>query len=508
MFAKDEIKPLKNQSKRKWWNFRSKKAEDIISESTTLASFPYSICISSESIAEDPVLGKAFRYMMEKDILDERTSVMAYLAFQKSMGAASPVFPWIQALPQTFDTPLFFSQDELKELRGTVLSAASESVSRRLEDTWGRLAPIVERLSKDLKLEHVPTVEDFKWGYSIFWSRGQSIPVYSESSSTTGGNITNSSHPDLGVVEGIVPGLDFFNHSTKPQCWWEVKRSGNEKYFSPSQVNLVLHPHVDQGAAAGAEVCISYGDKSNEELLMLYGFAVENNPDECVMLHCPIPPSDSLDEMMIAKLELLSAYGLRPQFFLRANNAAKDSIPRDVIEVLEVFVLKHNEIQERIEEAKNFLKENDLNREDVSVIPIRGGRSHLNLGEVLSRLEKGLSAFQVNANADELAEVEYSLGLRMATISTLVRMLEIRVMELEGAEGTGTLEADLALLKKGEKAGSNINSRRRSAIVYRTGQKKLTRELLAATRQELGQILKCVTLARDLSKKRAAATVA
>ena len=51
-----------------------------------------------------------------------------------------------------------------------------------------------------------------------------------------------------------------------------------------------LQLHAGTRVRPGEELFISYGDKSNEELLMLYGFAAPGNPHEFLMLYCPIPP--------------------------------------------------------------------------------------------------------------------------------------------------------------------------------------------------------------------------
>ena len=93
-----------------------------------------------------------------------------------------------------------------------------------------------------------------------------------------------------------MPGLDFANHAIAgPQCWWEVVApeqqpgdGNNAGAVAGSQPKLQrdvntgvdhtmvqLHMHTGLRAAPGEELFISYGEKSNEELLMLYGFAVQ-----------------------------------------------------------------------------------------------------------------------------------------------------------------------------------------------------------------------------------------
>lgn len=48
--------------------------------------------------------------------------------------------------------------------------------------------------------------------------------------------------------------------------------------------------------------------------------------------------------------------------------------------------------------------------------------------------------------AVDLCPAETS-GLRMAALTTLSRLLEMKVLELEGEEGSGPLENDVALLQ-------------------------------------------------------------
>lgn len=59
---------------------------------------------------------------------------------------------------------------------------------------------------------------------------------------------------------------------------------------------------------AGEELTISYGDKGNEELLLLYGFALPQNPAETLMLLCPVPPVDEWDNVFAARMQLMQVW--------------------------------------------------------------------------------------------------------------------------------------------------------------------------------------------------------
>ena len=100
------------------------------------------------------------------------------------------------------------------------------------------------------------TMEEFQWAYAAFWSRALSLPVL-----PVGGD------PIAPIVEAIVPGIDFANHSGRSATarWSVAGLDGPDP-----AVQLLCEPRYVP--APGSEVFISYGEKSNEELLFLYGF--------------------------------------------------------------------------------------------------------------------------------------------------------------------------------------------------------------------------------------------
>ncbi|GIL75966.1 hypothetical protein Vretimale_5622 [Volvox reticuliferus] len=335
-----------------WWSWvwplRGLHAEPQY-EPTTLASFPLDAAITVRTACNDPQVGQQFSWMLDKHLLDERTAVMVYLLIERLRGNESRFAPWIHALPRTFDVPIVYTDQELAELRGTALHRATATVVKRLRETWSRLEAPLVAVARELGLP-APRWEDWVWSYCVFWSRGQSLPV-PESGSASSALVGHSSNGNdkipIQILEGLVPGLDFCNHrlTPSPQCWWEVvtperPKAGVEPgapassssscspgcpgsattittaYPHSSGPTVRLQLHLGAHLRAGEEVYISYGDKSNEELLMLYGFALEDNPHDHLMLFCPLPPRAEWDDVMYARMELLQAYGLRPQFFL------------------------------------------------------------------------------------------------------------------------------------------------------------------------------------------------
>ena len=146
---------------------------------------------------------------------------------------------------------------------------------RALESSWRRLEPAARQLAAATAVGPTPTtLDDFLWAHSVFWSRSIAFP------SPAGGG--GGSSRGVEMQEGIVPGLDFCNHATGSPCRWTVygapppRGGGSGGGGAPSAVSLVC-PRGGRGAPrAGQEVTISYGDKSNEELLFLYGGWVQH----------------------------------------------------------------------------------------------------------------------------------------------------------------------------------------------------------------------------------------
>lgn len=77
----------------------------------------------------------------------------------------------------SFSTPLWFSNDQMALLRGTTLHKAASLHRRRLEAQWARLQPSVRAMLEEVGVSKEPAFEHFLWAYSVFWSRGQSLPV-------------------------------------------------------------------------------------------------------------------------------------------------------------------------------------------------------------------------------------------------------------------------------------------------------------------------------------------
>ncbi|KAM1470049.1 hypothetical protein ACFX14_040664 [Malus domestica] len=306
---------------------------------------PLDLAITPMRVLQDPLLGPECRAMFEEGDVDDRFLMILYLTVER-LRKNSSWKPYLDMLPTTFGNPLWFTDDELLELKGTTLYRATELQKKSLVSLYdNKLKALVKKLlTLDRDLERDVCFEDFLWANSLFWTRALNIPLpYSyvfpkiqEDSASDDKNIevsTNICKEELvngkdekgchveGVdipvskatstpkqketvwVEGLVPGIDFCNHDIKAAATWEVDETGSITGV-PNSMYLLS---AGQPLQVDAEISISYGSKGNEELLYLYGFVLDGNPDDYLMVHYPVeaiqnvPFADSKAQLLEAQ---------------------------------------------------------------------------------------------------------------------------------------------------------------------------------------------------------------
>ncbi|XP_023645366.1 ribosomal lysine N-methyltransferase set10 isoform X2 [Capsella rubella] len=335
--------------------FASTQASDDV-----LLIVPLGLAITPMRVLQDPLLGPECQKMFQEGEVDDRFLMILFLTLER-LRINSTWKPYLDMLPSRFGNPLWFSDDEILELKGTNLYHATELQKKKLMSLYHEK---VEALVKKLLLldgdsESEVSFEHFLWANSVFWSRALNIPlphsfVFPQSqeddpstSHTPETDLVNSNGEkdiqaqvpsatsagpgDTVWVEGLVPGIDFCNHDLKPVATWEVDGTGLVSRVPFSMYLL----SVAQPCIPDKEVSISYGNKGNEELLYLYGFVIENNPDDYLMVHYPveaipsIPFSDSKGQLLEAQKAqlrcLLPKSVLNHGFFPQTTSKIRES---------------------------------------------------------------------------------------------------------------------------------------------------------------------------------------
>ncbi|KAK9758005.1 hypothetical protein RND81_01G200200 [Saponaria officinalis] len=466
---------------------------------------PLDLAITPMRVLQDPLLGPPCRAMLEEGEVDDRFLMVLLLTVER-LRKNSSWKPYLDMIPSSFGNPLWFTDDEFQELKGTTVYRATILQKKSLQAVYeDKVKDLVKKLLiLDGDSESEASFEDFLWANSVFWTRALNIPVPrsfifpgSEEETNPGNHGVNGIGGQVNIsfvqgetiwVEGLVPGIDFCNHDLKAAATWEVDGTGSVTGV-PNSMYLLS---VNQGPSEmDKEITISYGNKGNEELLYLYGFVIEDNPDDYLMVHYPAealrnaPFSDS-------KTQLLQAQRAELRCLL----------PRSLLD-RGFFIYS-------ISESRNATVSNDNNVCNYSWSGQRKTPSYVNklvfpddlltslrtlsmqendLFKVQSLLEElvGSEGEREPSDTEVRAAVWEACG-DSGALQLLVDLLNTKLMDL--IEGTGSEESDTKLLQNAsvenniacsestDKTGSVMSKNKWASIIYRRGQKQLTRFFL------------------------------
>jgi len=121
----------------------------------------------------------------------------------------------------------------------------------------------------------------------------------------------------------MLPVLDLLNHHHSARMTWLRERDR-------------LTFQTDKALLSGEQIFNTYGPKGNEELLLGYGFIVDDNPADSVAVAVTLPSDGSTRGEIVRKV--LSSCGLlRPRYMIRSSEGKGiGSVPEDVLAVIAI----------------------------------------------------------------------------------------------------------------------------------------------------------------------------
>ncbi|PPS00660.1 hypothetical protein GOBAR_AA20000 [Gossypium barbadense] len=538
-------------------------------EDGVLLVVPLDLAITPMRVLQDPLIGAECRAMFEEGEVDDR---------------------YLDMLPTTFGNPVWFTDDELLELRGTTLYRATELRKKDLMSVYeDKVKELVKKLLVlDGDSESEVWFEDFLWANSIFWSRALNLPLphsyvfpqiqedvgttcpvdkISEGStshscseepineingkrfeahgndSKVNGVTSTSKQEETVWVEGLLPGIDFCNHDLKAVATWEVDGTGSITQIPLSMFlisgSLLLPPtfafSLQSPLPVDKEVSISYGNKGNEppvpfdipcltsrwlllfasilhiygklnmagsvsvyleELLYLYGFVVDNNPDDYLMIHYPgeaiqnISFSDFKGQLLVAQKAamrcLLPKNLLDHGFFATGSSNCKANNTSEANDRICNFSWSGHR------KTPSYLSKLVFPEDFMTAL-----RTIAMKVEEVSKVSAMLEELVGTEGERQPSETEIRTAVWEAcgdsgALQLLVDLLQKKMMDLE--ESSGTEDSDSELLENAcvignaeqqtSKEANNLvqqklmSRNRWCSIVYRRGQKGLTRLFL------------------------------
>ncbi|WOH03103.1 hypothetical protein DCAR_0522495 [Daucus carota subsp. sativus] len=243
---------------------------------------PPSLFITADSEWSCPEVGD----ILKRENVPDWPLLATYLISEASLKDSSRWINYISALPRQPYSLLYWTPSELD--RYLEASQIRERAIERINGVTGTYNDLRRRIfSKypNLFPEAVYNMETFKWSFGILFSRLVRLP-------SMDGRVA------------LVPWADMLNHSCEVETFLDYDRSSQGVVFT-----------TDRPYQPGEQVFISYGKKSNGDLLLSYGFVPREgtNPTDSVELSFSLKKSDKCYK---EKLEALKKHGLStPQCF-------------------------------------------------------------------------------------------------------------------------------------------------------------------------------------------------
>lgn len=241
-----------------------------INEGDELLKIPMDLCLTKaaarKALGKDALpsgineyLAMACHLIHEKFVLREKSPYKAYMDILPSVDEVNPTFTW--------------NDDDLAFLQGSPVIAATQSLQMKLrreyDDLLGGENGLIRRFPDRFPLEHY-SFQNWVWAFVNLFSRAIRLRNLRQ-----------------GEVLAMVPYADLINHSPFSQAYIDARESG-DWLFKNGNEEIILY--ADRRYRKMEQVYISYGPKSNAELLLLYGFAVERNPFNSVDVTVSIAP--------------------------------------------------------------------------------------------------------------------------------------------------------------------------------------------------------------------------
>jgi len=246
-------------------------ARRSINEEDALLQIPLSLCLTK--ISARKAMGKD---VLGKDINEYLAIATQLIHEQFVMGKESFWRPYLDVLPEVDEVnPTFtWTDDDLNFLAGSPVVAATQSMQNKLRREYDALLGNPDTGLCALHPDRFPpqhfTYQHWQWAFTMLFSRA--IRLRSTSS---------------GETLALVPYADLINHSPYSSAYLDARASGDWLVKSGGE-EVILY--ADRGYRRMEQIYISYGPKSNADLLLLYGFALERNPYNSVDVTVSIAP--------------------------------------------------------------------------------------------------------------------------------------------------------------------------------------------------------------------------
>uniref|UniRef100_A0A7S3EP57 SET domain-containing protein n=1 Tax=Rhodosorus marinus TaxID=101924 RepID=A0A7S3EP57_9RHOD len=356
-------------------NVRGMIAEQDFDASSAIVKVPKEMVLESNSIPEtNPIPSFVTSSYWKSQRWWVRLALR--LVYQKQTDKKPNLSGYVNALPKTFSTPFHWTAEELQETQ--YIPIQKQVVNQQQE--WKRLHRL---LTENLKDERSVEFDEFVWALECVRSRafsgeaeatpfGERLKTIAFAGALSVAALTLHLADSEQVLNGLslaviallsydliyprvqkaiggeewkryilCPIIDFCNHSSRAES------DISYEYFFSSFV-LKTGPYKK-----GEQVFISYGDRSNDQLLQYYGFVEENNPHDVYVVGETLQSVlDSLDIDSADLSDQEKEYG--PVVLFRSTLNFDTSVQKSVSKLFGEEGIKHFAEQVCLRELENM----------------------------------------------------------------------------------------------------------------------------------------------------------
>ncbi|KAL7575440.1 hypothetical protein ACA910_007341 [Epithemia clementina (nom. ined.)] len=392
-----------------------------INDGDELLKIPIKLCLTKNSarkaLGKDVLSSEINEYLAiacqlihERYALGEKSFFKAYIGVLPEVEEVNPTFTW--------------SKEDLDFLEGSPVVAATKSLQMKLEREYQALLGgedgLIAKYPDRFPAEHF-TYENWVWAFTILFSRAIRLRSLQQ-----------------GETLALVPYADLINHSPFSQAYIDARESG-DWLFKTGGEEVILY--ADRGYRRMEQIYISYGQKSNAELLLLYGFAVERNPFNSVDVTVSINP-------------------LTSSFIKELNDDTLDVDPL---------------AEEKIE----FLRK--VGRENTVDFPCYADRYPVEMLEYLRLMQMTPE----DTRGKPLSEFDYSRTISSANEAAVLTSV-IEAVKRQLSKYPQSEEDDAALIKD-KQLFKLLSYNQRMAVRHRRNEKRLLKRTIAALERQIQQ---------------------
>jgi len=241
-------------------DYRGVHALTKIPSNQVILYIPLSQIMTSEVAKESEIGRKIIESNVE--LRSKHSYLAAFLCQEKHKGRDSYWWPYINVLPEKYrNMPIFFNQDELKLLKG---SFTLDKISDRVDSLRREYENIRRGVPEFGQYSHW----EFVWARLVVITRIFGLVIKGKK------------------TDGLVPYADMLNHK-RPR---EDDAGDTRWTFDDDRMGFTITSL--RTIPRGEQVFDSYGRKCNSRFFVNYGFTLDENDDNEVVIRVALPTND------------------------------------------------------------------------------------------------------------------------------------------------------------------------------------------------------------------------